>query len=1057
MISTYPAHLLALTIQTLIMRKLVCFFIVLAGLLSGTLSIAQTGKITGTVLSADKTPLEGVTITNKSTGKHTVTNATGSFTIDAAPGQLLVFSYVGLGEQEMPASSKMTVTMAGASRELEQVVVAMDIRRNPRELGYSVQKVTGKEIKESQRENFLNSLQGRVAGATVTPTTGQAGASASIVLRGFNSLSLSNQPLFVIDGVIMDNNTFNETSDGGSGVGLASDRPNRNNDYTNRIADLNPNDIESVTVLKGPEATALYGSQASSGAIVITTRKPKMNAVSVNYDNSFRTQRITRYNKTIDSYSLGSNGVYNPAFSTTNTFFGPAYTADTRLYDNKHRFFKTGFTQTHNISADLGTKNSAFRISASYIDQDGVVPSNTYTKWNIRIANTTKVGKYLDFTPSISYIPSNNNKPLRGAGGYLLDLYAWPADHDVRNYISPKGDKILINPGDGPNSEMDNPLFNTLYNKSRDKTERLFATFGINIYPFSWLTLSGRFGYDTYKTDGYTFYHPESSAVTAATGGSLDNYYLRYGGYNHTITATAKKTIGKFSGRLLVGTMWENFEKKAFAVSGTKLIDSTSTDSSNTTPSTRTRLLRNVYGQPNLSINRNLAYFGEVSIGYNDVLFLTYSHRFEQSSVFPKSTRNYNYPGLSLSAVISDMLPVIKSGDVINFLKLRASMAQTARLPDPYSNQSVFVNSLASGGGYAYGFTNSNPYLSPERQKTYETGMEIRFWKNRITLEASYYNTEVTDQIIQGYRASYATGFVLNTSNVASTRNQGIEFTLGVNPVRSGDWNWNILFNFNKMFSKVLSLPASLTDYYLGDTQLFGSARAGLHKGGPTTTISGYHYLRNNKGDVLINPSSGLPVIQNTWTTIGDRNPNFTLGTTNTITYKNWSLSFLWDLKVGGDIYNGTDMYLTEIGKSIRTADRKTPRVIKGVLQDGQENSAHPTPNNIAVVPYYQNDYYSSSAMPDEEFIEKNVNWFRLRDITLSYNFPASVVRKLKYFKSLGLFVTANDLLLFTNYSGPDPAVNGNTASAKGIGSWGMDYGSLPAPVSINIGLRTSF
>ncbi|RFM27104.1 SusC/RagA family TonB-linked outer membrane protein [Deminuibacter soli] len=1041
------------------MRKLVCLFIVLAGiLLYPSLANAQATKISGVVLSQDKTPVEGVTVTNKATGKVATTNAAGVFSIEARPGQLLTFTYVGMAEQQATAGSgRMTITLSGVARELDQVVVAMDIRRNPKELGYSVQKVAGKEIRESQRENFLNSLQGRVAGATVTPTTGQAGASASIVLRGFNSLSLSNQPLFVIDGVIMDNNTFNETSDGGTGVGLSSDRPNRNNDYTNRIADLNPNDIESVTVLKGPEATALYGSQASSGAIVITTRKPKLNSVSVSYDNSFRTQTITRFNKTVDAYSIGNNGVYSPAFSTTPAFFGPALGASTRIYDNKHNFFNTGFTQTHNLSVDLGTKNSAFRISASYIDQSGVVPSNTYNKLNLRIANTTKIGKYLDFTPSFSYIPSTNNKPLRGAGGYLLNLYTWPSDNDIRNYISPKGHKQLINPADGPNTELDNPLFNAIYNKSRDKTDRIFATFGLNIYPFPWLTISGRFGYDHYKTDGYTFYHPESSEYSAATGGWLDNYYRRYTGYNHTITATAKKSIGKFSGRLLIGTMWENFETKMFAVSGNKLIDSTSTDSSNTLPSTRTRLLRNVYGQPNLSINRNNAYFGEVSLGYNEVLFLTYSHRFEQSSVFPKSTRNYNYPGLSLSAIISDMLPAIKSGDVINFLKLRASLAQTARLPDPYSNQSVFVNSLASGQGFAYGFTNSNPYLKPERQKTYETGFELRMWKNRITLEGSYYNTRVSDQIIQGYRASYATGFVLNTSNVAATRNEGIELSLAANPVKTNDWNWNILFNFNKMFSKVLSLPASLTDYYLGDTQLFGTARAGLHKGGPTTTISGYHYARNNRGDILINPVTGLPNVANNWVTIGDRNPNFTLGTTNNITYKNWTLSFLWDLKIGGDIYNGTDMFLTEQGKSIRTADRQTPRVVKGVLADGQENSAHPTVNNIVVTPYFQNDYYSAAAMPDEEFIEKNVNWFRLRDITLSYNFSQNVVRKLKYFKSLGVFVTANDLLLFTNYSGPDPAINGNTAASKGIGSWGMDYGSLPAPVSINIGLRTSF
>lgn len=1039
------------------MRKLVRLFLLLAMLLPLFTAFAQKTRITGTVLSADnKTPLEGVTVEVKQTRKRAITNGNGVFSIEAAPGETLIFSYAGYSSQEQPAASGISVSLAPVSKELDQVVVvAMDIKRNPRELGYSVQRVAGADIKESQRENILNSLQGRIAGATITPTTGQAGASSSIVLRGFNSLSLSNQPLFVVDGVILDNSTLNETSGGGAGIGLASDRPNRNNDYTNRIADLNPNDIESVTVLKGPEATALYGSQASSGAIVITTKKPK-SGINVAYDNSFRTQYINRFNQTINTFSTGNNGVYSPNFSSANPvtrFFGPAYGRDVRFYDNVHKFFNTGFTQMHNLSVDFGSKVSSFRVSASYLDQSGVVPTNTFRKFNVRIANTTKLGKFIDFTPSVSYIYNVNNKPLRGAGGYLLDLYAWPADNNIQDYLTPTGHKKVIVPGDVPNSELDNPLFNVIRNKSRDNNNRYFATFGINLYPFPWLTIAGRFGYDHYKTDGYTFYDPESNAYSAATGGYLDNYYKTYSGYNHTITATAKKSFGKFNTRLMVGTMWQNFETKMFAVSGSKLIDSTSTDSSNTTPNTRTRLLRNYYGQPNLSIFRDFAYFGEAAVSYRDLVFLSYTHRFEQSSVFPKSTRNYNYPGISFSAILSDIFPAIKKG-AVNFVKLRASLAQTARLPDPYSNQSVFVNSLASGGGYAYGFVNSNPYLSPERQQTYEIGTEIRLLKNRIALEASYYNTLVKDQIIQGYRASYATGFVLNTSNVATTRNQGIEASLNIVPIKTNNLDWNITFNFNKMFSKVLMLPPSLTEYYLGDTQLFGNARAGLHKGGTTTTITGYHYARNKNGDILINPASGLPNILS-WAEIGDRNPNFTLGTINTLHYKNWTLSFLWDLKIGGDIYNGTDMYLTQMGVSKRTADRLTPRVIKGVLQDGKENTANPTRNTIVVTPYYQQDYYVN--MPDEEFIEHNVNWFRLRELTLGYTFSPALVHKLKYFKTLGVFVTANDLFLFTNYSGADPAVNGNTAGSVGVGSFGMDYGSLPTPVSVNIGLKASF
>jgi hypothetical protein len=213
--------------------------------------------------------------------------------------------------------------------------------------------------------------------------------------------------------------------------------------------------------------------------------------------------------------------------------------------------------------------------------------------------------------------------------------------------------------------------------------------------------------------------------------------------------------------------------------------------------------------------------------------------------------------------------------------------------------------------------------------------------------------------------------------------------------------------------------------------------------------------MRNNAGQVLIAPTTGLPVVEGTFTLIGDRNPDFTLGTLNSLRYKNWNLSFLWDLKVGGDVFNATDMYLTLQGKSRRTADREVPRVVNGVLQDGKENTANPTVNTIAIIPYFQQTYYTG--MPEEEFVEHDVNWFRLRDITLSYTFPQNSMNRTKVFKSLGVFVTGNDLVLFTNYRGADPAVNGNTAGATGVGGFGIDYGSLPTPVALNFGIKATF
>jgi TonB-linked SusC/RagA family outer membrane protein len=887
-------------------------------------------------------------------------------------------------------------------------------------------------------------------------------------------LSLDNQPLFVVDGVIMDNQTINETSNGGSQLGLASDRPNRNNDYTNRIADLNPNDIETITVLKGPEATALYGSQASSGALIITTKKGKSNGkLNMAYDNSFRIQKVYSFPETQNIYSNGlSNG--NP--SSDFSYFGPKYAAGTPLYDNIGNFFQTGFSQTHNLSADFGKKNYTFRVSGSLFDQSGVVPNNNYKKYSVRITNTTKINKYLDITPGFTYTNSVNDKPLRGAGGYLLNLLIWPSQFDVRDWQTTDGNKKLLL-ASSANGEIDNPLFSVNRNRSKDVTNRYTATLGVNFNPFPWLSVNGRFGYDTYKSEGYTLYHPLSYYVSKGLGGSMDNYYRKYTGYNHTITATAKKKMGNFNARVMVGTMWQDYKTEMYAITGSNLVDSINTagqmmknnavvsqndfealvgDSGSTRSLSRVRLSLAKNGKYNYMVNRQFALFGEFSINYKGLAFLTYSHRFESSSIFPKDYRNYNYPAGSLSIIMSDIFPKLKTLNGINYWKLRTSLASTARSSAPYRNQSVFNPVTSSGGGYAYAFDNNNYYLEPEIQKTYEVGTEFRFLRNKLGLDITYYNTLCEKQIAEGFRASYATGYVLNTLNIGTTRNQGVEISIDYNVVKRKDFDWKVRFNFNKMWNEVLSLPSNVPELYMSDTWVYGNARSGMYVGGSTTSISSFGYARNNAGQLLIDPATGFPINDGTWKSHGDRNPDFTLGTLNSFRYKNFSLSFLWDLKVGGDVFNATDMYLTRVGKSMRTIDRETPRVIQGVLRDGKENSASPSTNTISINPYYSSTYYST-IVTEEDFIEHNVNWFRLRDISFAYTFSSKAIRKLKIFKSLSVFVTGNDLIMFTNYSGADPQVSANTASSRGVGAWGFDYGQLASPKSVNFGIRTTF
>lgn len=1051
--------------------------LLLAGILflNGAMLQAQEKTVSGVIRDDNGSPLEGVSVTVKGTTRGAQTNASGAFSIQARKGELLSVTYVGYETQEIRVgdNNNIVVRLSSAGSQLEEVVVAMDLKRKPKELGYSTQQVKGPEIQETQRENFLNSLQGRVAGLTINPTAGNAGASSSIVLRGFNSLSLSNEPLFVIDGIIIDNQTINETSNGGQGVGLASDRPNRNNDYSNRISDINPNDIENITILKGPEATALYGSQASSGAILITTKKAKSGKLALQYDNSFRVQSLTRFPETINQYQPGQNGSPDAVF----LYYGPEYPEGTKLHDNKKYFFKTGFSQTHNLGADFGFKNSIFRVSGSWFDQQGVIPNNDYDRINLRISNTTKIGKMIEIIPSLAYVRTTNNKVLRSAGGYMLSLLGWPSHNDIREFADDNGTKLPLFAGNA-NSEIDNPLFNVNYNPSRDETDRYTATLGINLKPTDWLYIAGRFGYDTYDQVGYTRYHPQSNYISAALFGQQDNYYKKYKGYNHTITATAQKKFGDFSTRLMIGTMWQDYETQMTAVLGNFLVDSINAagvmfkngnivskqnfeqvvgspaDSSSTRASSRTRLLRNQYGLPNLNIIRQFAYFGEAAVGYKDVVFLSYSHRLEEASTLPRQNRKYNYPAFSLSVIMSDIFPALKTVSFLNYWKLRGSRAGTARLNTAYSTQSVYVNNFASGGGFSYGFTNNNPDLAPEKQSTFEIGTELKLIKNRIGLDVTYYNTLNKGQIIENFRLSYATGFVLNTQNAASTRNEGIEISVDADVIKKPDFTWNVRFNFNRMWNEVIDMPKNVAEYYIADTWLYGNARGGLTLGGPTTSITAFGYARNEDGDILINPGNGLPINDNLFKVRGDRNPDFTLGTVNTFAYKNWRMSFLWDLKVGGDIFNGTNRYLTILGKSEFTADRYTPRVIEGVLQDGLENTDNPTRNTIVVTPAYVDDYYT---MPEEAFIEKDVNWFRLRDVTINYTLPSKLTNRIKGLKGVSVFFTGNDLLLITNYSGADPSVNGNTSGSRGVGAFGFDYGTLPTPVSFNLGFRAAF
>jgi TonB-linked SusC/RagA family outer membrane protein len=1017
-------------------------------MLATMLAHAQEKNISGKVTDAkDGTPMAGVTVTNTKSNKRTQTDAGGKYTIPANTGDGIRFTFVGYGSVTLnaPASGDLSLSMKPSESALDDVVVtAFGIKRQKRGLGYSTQEVKGAEIAETQRENFINSLQGRVAGATVNSTSGAPGASTQIVLRGFNSLTGKNSPLFIVDGLPINNDAFTTgllTSSATSGL----DPSNRSNDYTNRGIDLNPDDIESITVLKGPEATALYGIDAGSGAIVITTRRGKSGKLKVSYDNSFRWEHLYRFPEVQTTYSTGTNGVFD---STVRTRFGPKWPAGTKLYNNVEAFFNDGFSQKHNVNMEGGSNKMTYRANATFQDQLGVIPNTRFTRFAPRLTLVNNFSKKFNMTNSIAYTHTKNIKANRGAGGFMTNLLLWPNNFDVRDWKDQFGNRNKI--VDDPNfAEVDNPFWDVNRNRNEDVNDRYFYNLSLSYDPLKWLNITGRGGIDYYNQWGQYMVHPQSNGFLSV-GGFMEYYSLNFRGLSGNLIATAKNKIGQFNTTVRVGTAVDEFQRKTWSERAEDIGDNFDFQLA-TKPEKRINSRQT--GRDTITIRRLQGFFGEFGINWKDIVYVNATGRYDITSTLSKDLNSFFYPSISTSIVLSDLF--FPESRTVTFAKIRGSFAGTAKDIQPYADQSVYTPQLTSGAGMLYDFTNNNPFIKPERQETYEMGGEVKFWGDRLGLDLTYYNTKNSNQIVSGYRLSYGTGFILNAGNVSATENQGVEAVISFIPIKKRDFTWRGTMNFNRMWNKVTSMIGNITEFYNSDSWI-GNYRNGIVLGEPTTTLTGQTYLRNNRGDILVDPTTGLGVPDGTYRVIADRMPNFTLGFQNNFTYKNWQLSFLLDFRVGGDILNANELYWYSQGLSNRTLDRETPRVIKGVLRDGRENSANPTENNIAITPYFFQDFYNSRALA-VDFVEKDVKWAWMRDITLRYNFTAEAMRKSKWFSKASLFVTCTDPFIITNYTGLNPNSNGNTPATAGVGSFGIDYGTLPNPLGMNFGVVVSF
>ncbi len=1030
----YPVH------GTMMKRALA---VLMGTLLVATQVLAQQEKtVTGKVTRDASAPLSGVSVVVKGAGRGTQTNTTGNYTISVASGQVLQFRIIGYAPQErtVGAENVVNVQLEKNAANLDAIVVtALGQTTTKRTLGTSQQTVIGSDVAQTGRENFVNGLQGRVAGVEVTSTSGVPGASSSITIRGVSSISGSNQPLMVVDGLPLDNRTLNTgvlVSDGSSLTSFS----NRGVDFTNRAADINPEDIESMVVLKGPEAAALYGIDAANGAIVITTKRGAAGTNGFVYSNNIRFDQ-TRNSPEVQR-TFGPTSVVGDLLGSF-SYFGNPYSAGTKFYNNVDGFFKTGLSQNHNLTFSGATADARinYRVGLSATDQGSVIPNAGLRRGTLTGASQAQATKWLRADLSMQYSQSDNDQPIKGANGPLLGLLLWPQTDPASDYLTSAGTRRRITQL-STSAEADNPYFSVNANQQNSQTSRLVANLGFVLTPMKWGSIRLNAGSDGYTSENLLLRHPETAGAGFNNNGVLDlaTDVTRSINTQAILSINRHQLTKNFSISGLVGNQINDFRSNVNALQGMQFLDPNFVSANNT--SLRTNLTT-------IAQRRLVGVYAQAVLGYRDYLYVTMQGRNDWTSTIPIERNSFFYPSVNASFVLSDAVPSIQK---FMTARLRGGYAEVGKDARPYAYRPSLQFKTTSYGGYGYNFTGPNLALKPEFAVSYEYGGDFSFLDNRLGLDITTYRKQTRDQIVNDIRGSYATGFILFNLNGAETRNEGVELTLRGTPVSTQSVTWDVVANFDNARGTVLALPNLLPESYVSDTWLYGNIRNGVAPGLSTRSLTGTFYQRNTQGKLLIDPTSGLPIRNVNFVDAGyDRTPDYTVGVTNTVRFKSLSMSFLVDMRKGGDVFNATQHFLTTRGLTSRTLDRDQPRVVDGVIRDGKENSATPTVNTILLVPSVQIGYYSG--MSEELFIEKDINWVRLRDLTLRYSIPPRLLKA----RDASIALTLTDLFVFTNYSGLDPIVNGNTAAVGGSGGAGIDFGNFPMPRGIAVSVRMGY
>lgn len=1010
-------------------------------------------KVSGTVKDLNGNLIPGVSVAQKGTTSGTTTDVDGKFTLKVTnENAVLQFSFVGMKTLMLPLNGKtyFEVVLENQSVGIDEVVVtAMGIKRSEKSLAYATQKLSGKELTAVPSSNFLGNLAGKTSGMQVSSSGSGVGSSVKIVLRGNRSIQGNNQPLYVVDGTPISSGNFSQTgAEGGYGGGV---------DAGGGLAGINPDDIESINVLKGATAAALYGSQASNGVIVITTKRGASDKTAVSFTSTIQTDIPYLTYKFQDRYTMGVDGKKNQ----TNDAWGAKRTNEDLSNSFVEDFFNTGVMYQNGISISGGNKTSQNFISYQNTSASGIVPNNEFTKHNFSLRNTsTFFNKFVEVDGSIALTKQDIDNAPAAPGQYfnpLVGLYLYPEGtsefnkyKDTYEIPDPSRNGLMKQNWIHERDINKNPYWLVNRHIYTVGVDKVITKANVKFNFTDWLNLQIRGSYD--KTNLLSERKVYSGIETIAGRGGRYNYETNsntqaYG----DVLLSLNKEINKFSVNATLGS----------SVNDTKLYVVNNDLGDLAIPNLFD--LRNFVGKGNATNKKEhkqlQSVFGTVSLGYADVAYLDVTGRNDWSSTLPAKNRSYFYPSVGASLIFSQLLKNMNlNPEWLDFGKMRFSWTQVGNdMPWGLTEPADKIN---NGGIIEANTVKPFTDLKPERSTSIEGGLTLRILNNRLSFDMSAYQTNTKNQYFLVDNTS-GSGFSKYYINAGEVRNRGMEFTLGFTPVKTNDFSWDGFVNLSFNTNKIISLPSQYKD------NGFELSNAGfkfrLYEGEEWGLMYAKRLKRDSEGRIIVtkvieNGNEGsLQLSQsNSEEKIGSVNPKYMLGFKNEFTYKNVSLGLLVDGRVGGNVVSLTQNFLDGAGRSEVTADARDNEGvhITGVLNTvvKETGKADVTTSSNFDGKIDAQTYYKTAPI-GEINVYKATN-FRLRELSLSYMLPQSVVSKLKVVSGVRLSLVGRNLFFIYKDAPYDPD---NILTTSGNGGSNADNFGLPTTRSIGFSLNVNF